>query len=71
MSDLMTLADRVKALTTTHNAEFLRKPQPDGTVQVVLVFANGDTLSGVGATTDAATAHLEARVAAFMAALEV
>jgi hypothetical protein len=70
MSDTQTLADRVKTLTDAHSAEFTRTPQTDGTVVVTLHFPLGDKISGAGATTADAFNHLEARVAAFVAALE-
>lgn len=70
MSETQTLADRVKVLTDAHNAEFTRTPQADGSVAVTLHFPFGDKISGVGATTADAFNHLEARVAAFVAALE-
>lgn len=69
MSETQTLAERVKALTDAHNAEFTRTPQADGSVAVTLHFPLGDKISGVGATTEAAFTQLEARVAAFTAAL--
>ncbi len=70
MSESQTLADRVRALTDAHNATFTRTPQPDGAVVVTLHFPLGDTLSGKGATTQDAVAHLETRVQAFLTALE-
>ena len=70
MSDqVLTLADRVKALCDTHNAEFTRSPQPDVSVIVRLTFKTGDVISGSGANTAAAVAQLEARVHAFTANL--
>lgn len=64
-----TVADRVNALTAAHHAEFFRLPRPDGSVVVQLHFPDGDVVSGVGATTADAVAQLEARVAAFTAAM--
>lgn len=70
MSETQTLADRVKILTDAHNAEFTRTPQADGSVVVTLHFPLGDKISGTGPTTEAAFNHLEARVNAFLTALE-
>lgn len=65
----MTLADRVRALCDAHHAEWTRHPQPDGTVVCKLTLAAGDVIAGTGADTAAAVAHLETRVAAYMAAI--
>ncbi len=71
MSEPQTLADRVKRLTDAHNAEFHRIPEGNDKVKVTLTFPDGTVLGGLGTTTETAFTHLEARVAAFLSALEV
>lgn len=70
MSDqVLTLADRVKALCDMHSGEFTRSPQADGSVIVRLTFPAGDVISGAGANTAAAFEQLDLRVASFTANL--
>jgi hypothetical protein len=69
VEQVLTLADRVKAMCDTHSGEFTRSPQADGTVIVRLIFPAGDVISGAGANTAAALEQLELRVAAFTANL--
>ena len=69
VEEVLTLADRVKALCDLHSGEFTRSPQADGTVIVRLIFPAGDVISGSGANTAAAFAQLDARVTAFTANL--
>lgn len=55
-------ADLVAAMCVRHDATFSRTIMPDGRVRVRMEFANGDSLGGLGLTTEDALAHLHARM---------
>lgn len=67
LEDAHTPAERLDALVLLHAAKrYERTTHPDATVQLALVWENGDRLTGNGITSSAALGALEQRLAGFV-----
>lgn len=59
--DAPTLDERLKVLTGD-DSTYERQPMEDGTIRMRITKADGDTVSGNGATTEEAVANLESKM---------